>query len=179
MKNTFLVLFLASLLTTGAFSSFAAVDSPSTATLVTLSKAEGDDFLERMRETAGGIRSLRCDFVQEQHIAAFLDTLRAKGVCYFENPEKLRWELTEPFVSILIYNGKEVAKFEMNEGKLRKKRLGGEEMLRQVLGQIMAWMRGDFVATEKTYGVAVQKGEKEYAIVLVPKSEKLRKMSSK
>jgi outer membrane lipoprotein-sorting protein len=140
-----------------------------------LNSDETTRFLNDMATTLGGIRTLRVAFVQEREVPLFLDTLKAKGTCWFEAPDKIRWELTEPYVSILIHNTNKAAKFDKAEGGLRKMRPGAEDVLREVLAQIMSWIRGDFRAAREAYDLSVLQGS-DYRLVLKPRTKGLAKI---
>jgi len=138
----------------------------------TLSPEATSRFLDDVATTLGGIRTLRTSFIQEREIPLFLDTLKAKGVCYFQAPDRIRWELTEPYVSLLIHNTNKAAKFDMVEGNLRKMRPGAEDALREILGQIMSWIRGDFKSAREAYNLSLLKGP-DYRLVLKPRAKGL------
>lgn len=121
------------------------------------------------------VKSLKSSFVQERHLSLFLDTLRSEGILYFEVPDKLRWELTKPYKSILIFNSEHVAKFDMEDGKLRKMKLGMEDLLGEVLKQIISIMHGDFDNIKKIYNITVMKGKK-YKLILQPGDAGLSKI---
>ncbi|MBI4879583.1 MAG: outer membrane lipoprotein carrier protein LolA [Planctomycetes bacterium] len=139
-----------------------------------LTPEEEDAFLKKMAETLREMQTLRAEFVQERHIALFLAPLEAKGVCCFAKPASLRWELTEPYVSILILKEGKVAKFDLVEGKLRRMSLGAEDLLREVLGQIVEWIKGDFSRARELYDLEFQKGE-GFRVVMQPRSAELKK----
>ena len=149
--------------------------SPTAAAYRPLSVEERDEFLRSMARSLESVRSMRADFVQERRLSLFLDTLTAKGICCFERPNKLRWELSEPYVTVLIYNGKKVAKFDRVDGRFRRMNLGAEDLLREVLGQVIGWIKGDFKDAKELYEIRLLKGS-DYRLVLRPRSKDLRKM---
>lgn len=143
---------------------------------VKLNEAEQKEFLSSLQASLEGIKGLAGKFTQERHLSLFIDPLTAKGVCFFEYPSKLRWEIYEPYQSILIYNGKGVAKFDADEkGMLRKLNLGGSDILMEILAQITAWMKGDFSKSGDVYILSIFKGDKDNLLVLTPKSEEMLK----
>jgi hypothetical protein len=68
-----------------------------------LDEAETQAFLETMRQSLASVQTLQARFVQERRVSMFVDTLVTTGVCLFEPPQRLRWEMTEPYVSVLIH----------------------------------------------------------------------------
>ncbi|MFP4380044.1 MAG: LolA family protein [Candidatus Sumerlaeia bacterium] len=136
--------------------------------MTVLSQAEAREFLNEMSSTLRTIRALQVEFVQERYLVTFSDSLRSRGYCYFETPRKIRWEITSPYYSLLILNGAEVAKFDSKDGELRKMRLGGEDILRNVLDEIMNWMRGDFDDAWTKYNFEVARGTALHRLRMQP-----------
>jgi len=136
---------------------------------------ERNVFLASLKKSLDGVRGIKATFVQERHMEFFMDDLKAEGVCFFEAPDKLRWEISEPFVSILIYNGRDVAKFDMKDSVLRKLSLGNFDVLREVLSQITDWMKGDFSRADGVYNLRVFRGAKNNLLLLEPRSEAYKK----
>ncbi len=129
-----------------------------------------------MHQALAPIQTLQARFIQERRVSIFVDTLVTTGVCLFEPPKRLRWELTAPYVSVLIHSPDGVSKFDEEEGQLRKMQLGGEEILTQVLGQIVEWMRGDFGRAREAYLIEVRHTGESNLLTLRPRSEKLREV---
>ncbi len=167
-----LVLIAVALGTTGSAQQ---ADTAAGVPYVAQAEEERDRFLEAMGTALKSIRSLRAEFVQERHVSLFLEPLSAKGICSFERPDRLRWELLEPYVSILILDARNVAKFDVVEGKLRRLELGAADLLREVLGQIAGWIRGDFSQADDVYELRLEKGS-DYRLIMQPRSAEMRKM---
>ena len=140
-----------------------------------LSASEMEVILARMTENIQSVKNLRAEFIQERHMAMFLDVLSAQGVLYFEMPDKLRWELTEPYASILIFNSGNVAKFNREKGKYVRMNLGMEDMFRESLRQIISIMRGDFRKVQKDYNISMAYGG-DYRLVMRPVSAGMAKV---
>jgi len=131
-------------------------------------------FLRHMTSAAADIKNFRTDFIQQRHLSVLHEPLLSRGICFFEAPDKLRWELTSPFRTVLIYNADQVAKFEPEKDHLRKMNFGGGDVMRNVLRQIISWMRGDFNSAGAVYDLQIEKGT-PVILKLIPKSKKLRR----
>lgn len=139
------------------------------------SNASADEVIKEISSSLQSVKTLKAEFVQERHLAIFMDVLSSRGVFYFGMPGKLRWEITDPFSSILIFNGGYVAKFNLENGSYVRMKLGMEDVLQEVLNQILAIMHGDFEKVHKVYGISVIPG-KERRLVLKPLSAGLAKV---
>lgn len=133
-------------------------------------------FLKDVTKRLGEVKTLRADFTQQRYISLFFDTLDSKGLFYFEKPGKLRWELKKPYASLLIFNKNRVAKFKEEKGKLKKMNLGMEDILKEVFGQIISIMEGDFLNIRKIYNISVKKGDHHYKLILSPINKELAKV---
>lgn len=111
--------------------------------------------IKSIEESLHKINTLKADFVQERHIALFYDVLRSKGVLAFERPDKLRWELKEPYRTLMLFNKNDVSKFRVADGKIKKANFGMEDVLRGTLGQIISILKGDFGKSMEAYNFAV------------------------
>lgn len=137
--------------------------------------SEQDAVLQKMSDNLQSIKTLRAGFVQERHLSMFLDVLSARGTLYFEIPDRLRWELTEPYTSVLLFNGGYVAKFNLENGRLQKMKLGMEDLLQEVLKQIISIMSGDFKKVRDVYTISLIHG-KDYKVIMKPVSAGMAKV---
>lgn len=137
-----------------------------------LDDMEHETFFSTLASSLSNVKSFKTNFLQERHVSLFFDTLESEGVLAFAYPDKLRWEIRQPYSSILIYNQNIVAKYIMENEKLREVNPGAVDLLNTALGQIIAWMRGDFQESRELYQLKVYKGN-EYLLRMSPFSEKM------
>ncbi len=139
-----------------------------------LTAEEQNKIRKTITEKLSTVNNLKAEFKQSRHMEILIDPLVSEGYCYFEKTDKLRWELVEPYQSILIYNAKEVAKFDVKDSQVVKLNLGTEDLMREILKQIISWMQGDFSKASEIYDLKIYKSEM-YKLVLIPKSKELIK----
>jgi len=142
--------------------------------LQSLNPDEQQEILQAITQKLSTVENLKADFRQIRHMEILMEPLVSQGICYFEKPDKLRWELTKPYQSILIYNDNNIAKFDIRDNKLEKLNLGTKELMREILKQIISWMQGDFAKADDIYDLKIFRDDK-YKLVLTPKSEDLVK----
>ena len=129
-------------------------------------------FLNEMSTELKKIQSLETWFVQKRFIKLFLDSLTSEGVFYYENPDRLRWEIQKPYKSILIYNGTDAAMFGETNGKITKKKSSDmKDIMRIVLKQIATIIQGDFDTLKDSYSMSLEKNKSFHKIVLSPISK--------
>ncbi len=123
-----------------------------------LPAATVDDYLAGLKASLGGLKTLQADFIQERSLAVFEDTLESRGRLAFASPDRLRWELEQPYHSVLLLNGAGVAKWDIEAGRVRRVQLGGKEALQAALGQILAMLRGDFASLKAGFDIRLAQG---------------------
>ena len=90
-------------------------------------------------------------------MAAFEDTLVAEGTMYFKSPGNIRWELSEPYRSALVFDGERIAKFVYDDGQRRKLKVGSAEIMQEVLKFIALWIQGEFESSRKVFDIAIER----------------------
>jgi outer membrane lipoprotein-sorting protein len=143
-----------------------------------LSPAARQKFLVQLQQNLGKSRTIQSKFTQEKHLSLFNDALVSSGLFAFAAPDRLRWEVTQPFHSLLIMNGREVAKYDFPDGKNpRKLQFPAANALSEVLQQIADIHQGKFEAEAKSYNIEVYRGETE-RMTLVPQDPQMKKIIS-
>lgn len=138
--------------------------------LATMAAGQKSDFLARLNKAMDDVKAFRATFVQEKRLKVFAETVKSEGVIVFQRPDKLRWEITKPFRSILVVSGDSVAKFEWVDGKRRKLELGrAADAILVAMRRIRDWFTAKF--DEEHYEVMVD----GTTVTLRPKDKRLRK----
>lgn len=115
-----------------------------------------DAFLKKVEQRMAKVRTVVARFAQQKHLALFGDVVKTSGCILYARPDQLRWEIRQPFRSILIVAGRDVAKFEFHKGKRRRLELGrSSDIILMVMNQIRGWFRGDFARSMQRYDVRV------------------------
>lgn len=135
--------------------------------------AELQALLEAVERNLGGIRSLRTEFEQEKHLSLFSDVVHARGSCIFARPDCLRFEIHQPFQSVLVVRGSSVAKYELVDSIWRKLELGSPDAVLMVTGQISAWIRGRFTEQDELYEIRASRLGGDIRVMLLPRPKEL------
>jgi outer membrane lipoprotein-sorting protein len=132
--------------------------------------------LEQISRKTGRVDAVFTGFVQERHLALFQEPLRSEGYLCFQKPGHIRWEITQPYHSILLADGKGVAQFEWTGGQWKKLELGLADAMQHVVAQIGAVMEGRYAARQSEYSVNATNTLEGPQITLTPRQPALRKM---
>jgi outer membrane lipoprotein-sorting protein len=142
-----------------------------------LSPSAQQKFLLQVEKNLKKSQTIESNFIQEKHLSLFNDVLVSQGLLAFAAPDRLRWEITKPFHSLLIMNGREVSKYDFLDGKNpHKLQFPAASALGEVLNQIADIHQGKFSEEEKNYDIEVDEGK---TLILVPKNPRMRKMVSR
>jgi outer membrane lipoprotein-sorting protein len=123
------------------------------------------------------VKSVYLEFTQERVLKLFSDPLKSEGVMLVERPDKIRWETTAPYQTILLGNRDSVAQFEFTDGKWEKLKLGFPQLLQRVMQQMSAMNQGDIGAMLNDYTASVATNT-DVVLTFVPKDENVRGMMS-
>jgi outer membrane lipoprotein-sorting protein len=136
---------------------------------------EQDAALAELTASIRHVTTFEANFVQERHLAAFVDVLKSDGRLYFQAPNNLRWETTSPYQAILITSQGKVARFVVEDGRLVKLNLDMEDVFQKISNEIVGMIRGDFQVLLSHYRMFHNKS-KERHIILVPRDKELSKI---
>jgi len=133
--------------------------------------------LRDLQHKMASVKSVYLEFTQERVLKLFSEPLKTEGVMLIERPDRIRWETTAPYQSILLGDQKSVAQFEFNDGKWEKLKLGFPQLLQRVMRQMALMNQGRLDALMTDYKISVATGETT-VLTMVPKDENVRGMMS-
>jgi outer membrane lipoprotein-sorting protein len=133
--------------------------------------------LQELQKKMTSVKTIYLEFTQERELKLFSDPLKSSGVMLIEQPDRIRWETTAPYQSLLLGDQKSVAQFEFNDGKWEKLKLGFPQLLQRVMQQMSAMNRGDFGAMLSDYTMAVSTNT-DIVLTFTPKDATVRGMMS-
>jgi outer membrane lipoprotein-sorting protein len=111
---------------------------------------ELDDFVDKIQVASASVSSFQSEFVQSKHLALFREPVEFTGRLVVARPDKLRWEFTAPFYSILILNGSEGIRCSA-EGAETRFNLHTDPVMRGVAEQLWLWFSGDYNRLKSRY----------------------------
>ena len=97
--------------------------------------AETKSMIETINRKSASIKTISCSFTQEKKMSMLNDKLVSRGVMYYSNAGKLRWEYTSPYSYILVINNNTVT---MKSGSRKSTVDMSTSKLFQAIARIMA-----------------------------------------
>jgi outer membrane lipoprotein-sorting protein len=121
------------------------------------------------------VKSVYMEYTQERVLKLFSEPLKTEGVMLVAQPERVRWETTAPYQTIMLGEKKSVAQFEFNDGKWEKLKLGFPQALEKLMQQMSAMNQGKLDGMTNDFFITVSNGT-ETVLTMSPKSETVRNM---
>jgi len=143
-----------------------------TASCLTIGWADNWD---QIKNAAGQVNTVRCDFIQEKHLKILANPLISKGVLYFKVPGSLRWEYISPVRSILLMHNGKTKRFIMRKDDFIEDSSANLQAMGFVLKEIIMWLNGRFDENPQ-FTATLEAGHK---ILLLPKEKSFSMMIQK
>jgi outer membrane lipoprotein-sorting protein len=155
-----------------ALATFAATNEPAA-----IPAADPQPLLHDLQHKMASVNSVYLEFTQERVLKLFSEPIKSEGVMLIDRPDRIRWETTGPYQSILLGDRKSVAQFEFNDGKWEKLKLGFPQLLQRVMQQMSAMNQGRLDTLTNEFSASVATGSVT-VVTMIPKEEYVRSMMS-
>jgi outer membrane lipoprotein-sorting protein len=132
--------------------------------------------LDQIAQRIGPVEAVFTHFAQERHLSLFQEPLCSEGYLCFRKPGRIRWEITRPYQSILLSDGKGVAQFERVNDQWKRLDLGLADAIQNVVSQIGAVMEGRYTGKQRDYTVSATNSTEGVIVTLTPQHPAMRKM---
>ncbi|MEE2775831.1 MAG: outer membrane lipoprotein carrier protein LolA [Acidobacteriota bacterium] len=80
--------------------------------------------VERMKLEQKGIETLQASFSQTTRSELLLEDEESKGYFYYQAPDKVRWEYSEPTPKVVVINGVNLVTWYKDLGRAERRRVG-------------------------------------------------------
>lgn len=121
-------------------------------------------------------RSIKSEFRQTKVMQLLAEKVNSSGKFYFQSPDKVRIEYTQPFKYLLVMNGKGL--LVKDEQKTNKINASGSKMLQSV-NRIMMDCMGGTVFANPDFKTTAYEGSGSYLLDLKPVTGDMKKMFQK
>lgn len=136
--------------------------------------AETKSMIETINRKSASIKTISCSFTQEKKMSMLNDKLVSRGVMYYSNAGKLRWEYTSPYSYILVINNNTVT---MKSGSRKSTVDMSTSKLFQAIARIMAGsVTGKSLSNNRDFNVKMYCYNEYWAADLEPKEANMKKM---
>jgi outer membrane lipoprotein-sorting protein len=125
------------------------------------------DTWEGLKTAAGTVTSVKAEFTQEKHMKILARPLVSEGLLFFQAPDSLRWEYTQPVRSILLLHKGKTRRFVQKNGSLIEDASANLQSMQVVVQEITQWLNGRF-DENPVFAARLEPGRK---IVMVPRDD--------
>jgi len=134
-----------------------------------IDKAQLD--LAKLSENTNSIQST---FIQEKHLSFLTENIISKGEFYFQSPNKLRWEYSDPFEYIIVFNDKNI--LIKDENKLSTFDTESNKMFSEINNMMIGSIQGSLFTDSERFNVKYYENTSQYLLELDPKLPEMKSM---
>ena len=139
-----------------------------------LSPEQQKQIIEKVNKSSSSTTSLECEFTQTKSMKLLSKEMLSKGIMYFKQPNKLRWQYTSPYDYTFILNGDKV---KLKSAKSTKDiDVQGNKMFRQITGIILNSITGGGLKSSSDFTVEIYQAGNLYFAKLKKKKKELKQI---
>jgi len=127
--------------------------------------------LAKLSENTNSIQST---FIQEKHLSFLTENIISKGEFYFQSPNKLRWEYSDPFKYIIVFNDKNI--LIKDENKLSTFDTESNKMFSEINNMMIGSIQGSLFTDSERFNVKYFENTTQYLLELDPKLPEMKSM---
>lgn len=146
-------------------------------TAETLTPQQKQEVIAKINKAASSLKTMNCSFVQTKHLSILNDKMVSKGNMYYKQADKLRWEYTDPYQYLFIFNGTKV--YVGNKSRKDVIDTNSNKVFKEVARIMMNTVTGKALSSSADFTVDAAAEAKYYVITLIPKKKDLKQMFSK
>lgn len=128
-------------------------------------------FRELVIETSTNTSSIQSDFVQMKHLSFLEEDVMSKGKFYFQKENQLRWEYTEPFFYLIIFNHDTI--LIQDEHKKNMYDAASGRMFREINNIMLSMVNGTILESDN-FEFSYFENNKTYKLELTPLDDNMK-----
>ncbi len=139
--------------------------------------AQGTDEVaikQKISEVSASIQTMRCDFVQTKQLKMLNDKMVSRGLMYYQQGNRLRWEYVSPYTYTFTLNDSKVMVGNSERSDVLD--VNQSNVFKEVVRIMMDCMTGTCLTDERDFGVVVSDSGAEWLAELTPQRKELRKL---
>ena len=139
-----------------------------------VSSAQQKSMVNKINTTATAIRTIQCSFVQTKKMSFLNDKMVSRGVMYYDNHSRLRWEYTSPYKYIFILNNNKV--YIKSARKTNTIDIKSSRLFQSIARIMMNSVTGRSLTDNGDFSVKMYVNGDEWVAFLTPKRSDMKKM---
>ncbi len=134
------------------------------------------EFRQKMIETSENTHSISSDFIQLKHLSFLEEDVQSKGKFFFQKENKLRWEYTEPFYYLILFNNDSILIRDNSRTNIYDAASG--RMFREINNIMLSMVNGSILES-KNFEFEYFQNASGYKLELTPLEENMKEFLSK
>ena len=137
-----------------------------------MSSAQQEELIAQVKALAETTTSIHTKFTQYKHLDFLSNDIETKGKMIFQSPDKVRWEYTDPYSYVVIFQGDRL--HIDDAGKKSTIDMGSSELFQQMNQLIVNSVKGNLFSAgdfNRTFFVTPEWNK----VVFVPKDPKMNR----
>lgn len=119
-------------------------------------------------------QSIQSSFTQEKYLSFLSENIISKGAFYFKSPNQLRWEYSEPFEYIIVFNDKNI--YIKDEDKISTFDTESNKMFSEINNMMIGTIQGNLFTDNERFDVEYFENTTQYLLELTPKLPEMKSM---
>jgi len=132
------------------------------------------EFKNKINLLTSNTQTIQSDFIQEKHLSFLSENIISKGKFIFKSPNQLRWEYSEPFEYIIVFNNKNI--YIKDDGKISTFDTQSNKMFSEINNMMIGTIQGSLFNDSERFTVKYFESEKHYLLELEPKMAEMKSM---
>ena len=119
-------------------------------------------------------KTIQSHFVQEKHLSFLSENIISKGEFLFKSPNQLRWEYSEPFEYIIVFNNKNI--LIKDENKISTFDTESNKMFSEINNMMIGTIQGNLFTDNERFAAKYFENSTQYLLELEPKLPEMKSM---
>ena len=133
-----------------------------------------DKVKTELNKLSDNTSTIQSKFIQEKHLSFLTENIISKGEFYFKSPNQLRWEYSEPFEYIIVFNDKNI--FIKDENKISTFDTESNKMFSEISNMMIGTIQGNLSTDSERFDVKYFENTSQYLLELYPKLPEMKSM---
>jgi len=158
------------------FAFSALLQFPSLGQVKPLSAADAEMVKKSISDAAKSTVSLEAGFIQTKELSVIREQIISKGTFYLKKTRLLRWEYTDPFAYLIIFNNDRI--YIKDEDKENHINIQSNKVFREVNNILLGAVQGTLLLDTKNFQCSIFDQHDQFRALLVPVNQKLKETIS-
>jgi len=129
-------------------------------------EAQKKEIIAQITQASNAMRTMQCDFTQEQELSFMNDKVVSEGKMYYKQPNKIRWEYTKPLAYVFAMDGTNIF---MDAGNNQTTvRANSSKLFSSISDIIVGGVSGAGLIDSPDFTARFSVGSNDYAVTLIP-----------